>query len=127
MTNIEKARASIEEAGTLLRSKSPESTMVERYLLLYEAWETVKGLPQPLQMGKGLYYVLSKASVPVKEHDLLVGRYDDHVPSEEESARLAELWKTDHMLFYIYLTHFHSFKCSLVCFRCNTSTAIRIN
>ena len=95
MTNSQKAQKSIAEAIKLLREKSPESTMVERYFLLYEAWDIVKELPQPLQMGKAIYYVLSKASLPVKEYDLLVGRYDDHVPTVQEEAKLQALWQTN--------------------------------
>ena len=93
MTNSQKAQKSIDEVATLLREKSPNSTLVERYILLYEAWDMVEGLPQPLQMGKGLYHVLSKASLPVKEYDLLLGRYDDHVPTSEEQKKLDKLWK----------------------------------
>lgn len=95
MTNLEKAQKSVDEAITLLREKSPESTLVERYFLLYQAWDTVVNLPQPLQMGKGLYYVLSNASLPVKNYDLLLGRYDDHVPTEQEQNKLDKLWEKD--------------------------------
>lgn len=93
MDNRQKAQKSIDEAIALLREKPLKSTLVERYFLLYEAWDQVMNLPQPIQMGKGLYYVLSKASLPIKEYDLLLGRYDDHVPTEEEKKRLDELWK----------------------------------
>ena len=58
MTIFEKANISTEEAIKLLREKPFESTLVERYFLLYEAWDKVKDLPQPLQLGKGLFYVL---------------------------------------------------------------------
>lgn len=92
MELLQKAQKSLEEASFLLRYKDPHSTMVERYFLLYEAWDMVEGLPQALQMGKGLYHMLSHASVPVKEYDLLLGRYDDHVPSEEEQKKLDVLW-----------------------------------
>ena len=93
MNNLQKAKKSIDEATSLLRNKPIESTLVERYFLLYEAWDKVIDLAQPLQLGKGLYYVLSKASLPIKKHDMLLGRYDDHVPNEKEQARLSELWK----------------------------------
>lgn len=95
MTIKEKAKLSVEMGIRLLREKPYESTLVERYFLLYEAWDTVKGLPQALQMGKGLYYVLERASVPVEEYDLLLGRYDDHVPTDEEQKRLDKLWETN--------------------------------
>ena len=93
MDNCEKAQKSIAEAATLIREKSPDSTLVERYFLLYEAWDMVEDLPQALQMGKGLYYVLSKASLPIKDYDLLLGRYDDHVPTDEEQEKLENLWE----------------------------------
>ena len=93
MDNRQKAQKSIDEAIALLREKPIESTLVERYFLLYEAWDLVIGLPQPLQQGKGLYHVLSRASLPIKDFDLLLGRYDDHVPSAEEQKKLDELFK----------------------------------
>lgn len=95
MTNPEKAARSIEQAIALLRQKDTRSTLVERYFLLYEAWDRVADLPQPLAMGEGLYEVLSRCSLPTQEHDLLLGRFDDHVPTPEEQARLDELWKRD--------------------------------
>ena len=101
MELLQKAQKSLEEASFLLRHKDPQSTMVERYFLLYEAWDMVEGLPQALQMGKGLYHMLSNASVPVKEYDLLLGRYDDHVPSEEEQKKLDLLWKRDPLRCHI--------------------------
>ena len=39
MNHMEKAARSIQEAIQSLREKSPESVMVERYFLLYEAWD----------------------------------------------------------------------------------------
>ena len=101
MDLLQKAQKSLEEASFLLRNKSTQSTMVERYFLLYEAWAMVEGLPQALQMGKGLYHMLSHASVPVKEYDLLLGRYDDHVPSEDEQKKLDALWKRDPLRCHI--------------------------
>ena len=95
MTNREKADKSILQAVDLLRNKPVNSTPVERHVLLQEAWERVKGLPQPVQMGKGLRYVLERASLPVEPFDLLLGRHDDHVPTEEEEARLQALWSTN--------------------------------
>ena len=91
----EKARLSIVEAIRSLREKPSNSTLVERYFLLYEAWDMVEGLPQPLQMGEGLRYVLQRASLPIKEHDLLLGRYDDHVPTKAEQEKLKTLWERE--------------------------------
>ncbi len=95
MTNTEKARRSLDEATKLIREKPINSTLVERYFLLYEAWDEYAELHQPIIQGKGLFYVLEHASLPVKEYDLLLGRFDDHVPSVEEEARLQALWKKD--------------------------------
>ncbi len=95
MKNTEKANRLIQEAIHLLREKPFESTLVERYFLLDEAWDAVKDLPQPLQLGKGLAYVLSKASLPITPYDMLLGRFDDHVPSAEEQERLDKIWAND--------------------------------
>jgi len=65
MTNTEKARRSLDEAIKLLREKPVNSTLVERYFLLYEAWDKYAELPQPIIQGKGLFYVLEHASLPV--------------------------------------------------------------
>ncbi len=92
MNHMEKAARSIQEAIQSLREKSPESVMVERYFLLYEAWDMLCDQPQPIQFGKGLHYILSRASLPICGHDLLLGRYDDHVPDKAQAARLNELW-----------------------------------
>ncbi len=93
MTYAQKAKISIDTAVRLLREKPQESSLVERYFLIDEAWRTYESLPQPLQMGKGLYDVLSRASLPIEPHDLLLGRFDDHVPTPEEQAHLEEIWK----------------------------------
>ena len=55
----------VDTAIRLLREKPVNSTLTERLFLLDDAWKTVADLPQPLQQGKGLYEVLSKASLPV--------------------------------------------------------------
>ena len=89
MTITEKAHLSVLEAAALLREKSPESMLVERNLLLRDAWERVRELPQALQLGRGLCYILQHASLPTKPHDLLLGRFDDHVPTEKELEELA--------------------------------------
>lgn len=92
MTYTEKAKRSIETAVRMLREKPVNSTLVERHFLLYEAWDKYADLPHPLMMGKGLTYVLERASLPVEEYDLLLGRFDDHVPTSDEEVRLQRLW-----------------------------------
>lgn len=93
MTNQQKAALAVGEAARLLREKPQESTLVERYFLLDEAWAQLRDLPQPLQQGRGLAYVLSRASLPVDANDLIVGRFEEHVPTEQEEARLKEIWR----------------------------------
>lgn len=93
MTNSEKNKAMINETLEMLRNKPVNSTLIERYFLSDEAWKQVKELPQPLQLGNGLKYILSRASLPIKEHDILLGRFIDRVPSDEEEARFQEIWR----------------------------------
>ncbi len=93
MTMQEKARRMREETLEMLRNKPVNSTLTERWFLLEEAWEQVRDLPQPLQEGQGLMYILERASLPVSEHDLLLGRFIDKVPTEEEEAHFQEIWK----------------------------------
>ena len=93
LTPKQKAKISIDTAVRLLREKPQESTLVERYFLIDEAYLAYPGEPQPIQQGKGLYYVLDRASLPIEPHDLLLGRFDDHVPTEAEQTRLEEIWQ----------------------------------
>lgn len=95
MTIKEKSQRMMEETLEMLRSKPAESTLTERWFLLEEARASVQGLSQPLQMGKGLEYILERASLPVEEYDLLLGRFIDKVPTPEEEARFWEIWKDD--------------------------------
>ncbi len=93
LTAVQKAAISMDTAIRLLREKPQESTLVERYFLLDEAYLAYETLPQPLQQGKGLYDVLDRASLPIAPHDLLLGRFDDHVPTPDEQSRLEEIWQ----------------------------------
>ena len=89
----EKAEAMIKETLEMLRDKPVASTLTEHFFLADEAWELFKDLPQPLQHGYGLQYILSRASLPLREHDLLLGRFIDKVPDEKEEARFWEIWR----------------------------------
>ncbi len=91
--DLQKATESIKHAIALLREKDVKSTLVERLFLLDDAWERYKHEPQPIIQGKGLYDVLSQATLPIEPYDLLLGRYVDRVPTEEEEARLQVLWQ----------------------------------
>ncbi len=71
------------EALCSLREKPVRSTTLERLRLCVDADEHVRGLPQPLQLGHGLEYVLQRLSLPVAAHDLLVGRIAEEVPDAD--------------------------------------------
>ena len=92
MTNREKAEAQKKKALELLWNKPVNSTLVERWFLLDRACEKYENEPQPLAMGKGLMDILGHASLPIDPCDLLLGRYVDRVPTEEEERRLTEIW-----------------------------------
>ena len=93
MNNREKADRQIKAAQELLYSKPVESSLVERWFLLDEACERYASEPQPLALGKGMQYVLERASLPINPCDLLLGRYIDRVPTGEEQVRLEEIWE----------------------------------
>ena len=95
MTNREKAEKSIQSAAWLLRNKPVNCTPVERHFLLRDAWDAVRNQPKWLQPGLGLRYVLERASLPIAEEDLLLGRFEEHVPTPEEEDALQALWKTN--------------------------------
>ena len=80
----EKARLSIEEALYNLKNKSPRSTLTERWFLLEEARALYEHLPQPICVGKGMNYIVERASLPIAEHDLFLGRFIDKIPDEAE-------------------------------------------
>ena len=96
--NYDNAGKSAENDGEtldLLRNKPINSTLTEHWFLLEEAWKEVEGLPQPLQFGKLLEYILEHASLPIKEHDQLLGRFIDKVPTEEEEARFQRIMQNN--------------------------------
>lgn len=75
-----------DEALWALTMKPVTTTTLERIRLFHEADERVAGLPQPLKYGNGLKYVLENITLPVKEHDLILGRVSEEVPDEEGEA-----------------------------------------
>lgn len=93
MTNKERAKSLTEEAVWLLRNKPVNSTYTERTFLLDEARREVARYSQPLRQGKGLAYVLERASLPIDERDFLLGRFIDKVPTDEEEALFREIWR----------------------------------
>jgi formate C-acetyltransferase len=76
----------IDEALDALRFKDVQSTSFERLRVTWEADGLVQGLPQPLQLGEGLFYLLENVPLPVAGHDRIVGRMPERVPDEEEEA-----------------------------------------
>ncbi|MBQ6789567.1 MAG: hypothetical protein IJO81_05220 [Clostridia bacterium] len=89
MTWQEKSAMLLNETLDTLRNKSPLSTFVERARLSAEAVRKFRGLPQPVRCGRALEYVLERASCPVEQHDILLGRFPEKVPCETEDT---EFW-----------------------------------
>ncbi|HOJ20352.1 MAG TPA: pyruvate formate lyase family protein [Armatimonadota bacterium] len=79
----EAARRRIEEAYRALREKDVRCTTLERVRLLIEADAAVQGLPQPLQLGHGLTYLLERIGLPLSPDDQLLGRIHEEVPDPE--------------------------------------------
>ena len=76
----------LQEALDSVRTKDVRSTTLERLRLTWEADRRIQGLPQPLQLGEGLSYLLERIATPVAPHDLLLGRIAETVPNPEEEA-----------------------------------------
>jgi len=77
----------IEEATLALTEKPLLSTAVERFLILDELKSSYKELPQPLRFSKILSILLSRVSVPLRDFDLIAGRYVDRELTEAEEIR----------------------------------------
>ena len=71
---------------TMAATKAVRSTTLERLRKTCEADLHVHGLPQPLQLGQGLYHLLDHIDLPIDSTDLLVGRILEEVPDEEGEA-----------------------------------------
>ncbi len=70
----------IDEAVATLRYKPVRSTTLERLRVTVAADDRVEGLPQPLQLGEGLCYLLDHVAVPLSPDDLILGRIEEEVP-----------------------------------------------
>lgn len=82
------------EAIDALTKKPVKSTTLERIrLFTYADEHVVCGLPQPLQYGLGLKYVLEHISLPLKPYDLILGRISEEVPDEEGERFFQEVSK----------------------------------
>ena len=82
------SRQRIAEAIDTLRHKDVRSTTYERLRLTWEADALVQGLPQPKQLGEGLAFLLDRISLPVRAHDLLVGRISEQLLDEDQERFL---------------------------------------
>jgi len=77
------ASGRVKEATQALREKDTRATTLGRLRLTREADGLVRGRPQPLQLGEGLYFLLDNISLPVHQHDLLLGRISEEIPDEK--------------------------------------------
>ena len=93
LTDQERADSLRKEAERLIREKSPLSTFTERHFLADGARRATEGLPQPIRQGRGLRYILDRASLPVDERDFLLGRYIDKVPTGPEEMLFSEIFR----------------------------------
>lgn len=94
-TESSASRRRMAEAIDALREKDVRSATLERLRILCEADEFVRGLPQQLQMGEGLYYLLDKISLPISSDDLILGRITEEVPDSDGEVLLqktAKVW-----------------------------------
>ena len=96
-TYAEKSKLLIDETIDALRNKPIQSTYLEKLQLeaAVDRIYTNSGLPQPLVMGYGMNYMLENCSCPVEPHDILVGRFVECIPTEEEETWLqayADVW-----------------------------------
>ena len=92
MTNKERIELQISKTLDYSRNKPIDSTLTVRWFLLDEATKACEGLPQPLVFGKGMAYILERASTPIEEYDILLGRFIDKVPTSEEEEALQNIW-----------------------------------
>jgi len=87
----EKSKMMIDETIDALRNKPVKSTYYERLIVADKASQLYAGLAHPLYLGYCHNYVLQNVSCPIKPHDILVGRFEEHLPSDEEEIILADI------------------------------------
>ena len=76
----------INEAVTALTEKPIKSTTFERISLLYKANELYKDLPWQQYYSKSIYYLLENCQTPIMPYDLILGRIEDRVLTDEEET-----------------------------------------
>jgi len=94
MTNFtyaEKSSILLAECIDALRNKPRTSTYLEKLVLADKASSLYRDLPQPLKLGKATQYLLENCSLPVQPHDILVGRFTECIPTEEEEVLLEQI------------------------------------
>lgn len=91
LTYAEKSERLLEETLDSLRNKPVNSTYLERLILADRASALYREMPQPLRMGYCMNYILENASCPVEPQDILMGRYPECIPTEEEEKQFAEI------------------------------------
>ncbi|MBE6930464.1 MAG: hypothetical protein E7463_09300 [Ruminococcaceae bacterium] len=90
----------IGECIDALRNKPVNSTYLEKLILADEASALYLNEPQPLTMGKCMNYIAERCSCPVDPHDILVGRFAECIPTEEEEKLLEglhERWQNNQL------------------------------
>ncbi len=76
----------INEAKLALTEKPMRATSVERVMILNEIITLYPELPQPKRFARLLSLLLSRVSVPLEPHDLIVGRCVDRLLTPEEET-----------------------------------------
>ena len=74
----------IEEAIAALTEKPLKATSFQRIKLLGDIKNACFGLPQPLAFAKAMSYLLENVDTPVRDTDVIAGRYVDKVLTKEE-------------------------------------------
>ena len=81
----------VDESLYSIRQKDVRSATIERLKVTIEADRVVSHLPQQLQIGEGLYYILEHISVPISPDDVILGRILEEVPDDAGDALLAQV------------------------------------
>lgn len=84
----------VAEALDQLRDKDTRATTLERLVLTHAAWLRHRDLPQPLQFAAIVGDLLQQIEVPVRRHDLLLGRIREILPNPEQEAQFREILKS---------------------------------
>lgn len=86
----------IAESLYSIREKDFRSATMERLRITWDAHEYVRGLPQQLQLGEGLYYILHRIPTYINPDDLILGRVDEEIPDADGEELLHKTSKEWH-------------------------------